>query len=466
MSPPKHRPPDKRRPRGWRTVFHLGSLQRRLLLAALAFVAVALVAAGLSIGLILHRFVRGQVDERLDDRIASLASDLKRVPEGRTTLDRDEDGPRFERPRSGWYWQVRRGDAVLRSGSLEGRDLPLPDRAVAPRDRDRDGTRPADGVGPWGEPLVLRIRTIRGSGTEPSTLIVASAPAAALRGPVIEAFGTLAACLGIIGLFLVGGTFVQVRLGLRPLDRLRVELSEVRAGRRARLPARQPAEVRPLVEEMNALLDQNEASLDHARAHVANLAHGLKTPLATLTMALAEVDRDGSLGRLVADMDRRVRHHLRRARVAALGGAVRTRVDLDDHIDGMRLTFSRLYAEKGVSLEVAVPAGLAVACDAQDIDEMLGNLIDNACQWCRGSVRVSGSTTGDGVVVTVEDDGHGLDDLELAEVARRGRRLDESVPGNGFGLSITTELAELYGGGLRLDRSERGGLRATLRLPG
>jgi signal transduction histidine kinase len=451
--------PAERRPRA----FHLGSLQRRLLAAALAFVTVALVAAGVSIGFILHRFVRGQLDGRLDERIASLASDLRRTPDGAAALDRDEDRPRFERPRSGWYWQVRRGNTVLRSGSLAGRDLQIPEHRPPPPERDEPA--PADGTGPWGEALILRIKSLGGEGAEPPIVIAASAPAAALRGPVLEAFGTLAACLGVIGLLLVAGTFLQVRLGLRPLERLRAELAEVRTGRRARMPLGQPAEVRPLVEEMNALLDQNEANLAHARGHVANLAHGLKTSLATLTMALGEVDRDGSLGHLVAEMDRRVRHHLRRARVAALGGSARKRVALDDHVDGMRLTFSRLFAEKGVALEAAVPAGLAVACDAQDVDEMLGNLIDNACQWCRGRVRVSAAASSDGVVIDVEDDGPGLDAAAIAEVARRGHRLDESLPGNGFGLSITTELAELYGGGLRLDRSGLGGLRATLRLP-
>jgi signal transduction histidine kinase len=200
---------------------------------------------------------------------------------------------------------------------------------------------------------------------------------------------------------------------------------------------------------------------------VANLAHGLKTPLATLTLALSDSrrDPDGGLSDLVSAMDRQVRHHLRRARAAALEGGTRERTGIAGHVADLRTTFLRLYAEKSLAIDVAIPADLAVACDGQDIDEMLGNLVDNACQWCRTRVRVSGVVTDEGAVVTVEDDGPGLDDAAAAQAIRRGRRLDETVPGNGFGLSITTELAELYGGTLRLDRSLLGGLRAGLVLP-
>ena len=461
--PPPHGPGHP--PPGPTGLFHLGSLRRRLLLAALALVTAALVVAGLAIGLILHRFVRGQLDSRLDSQLVAIAASLERGPGDRLRLDRNLDGPPFDRDRGGWHWQVRQGRSVLRSGSLEGRDLALPDDAPRPRDPDRP--RPADGTGPWGDALILRILDLPPEGGSPPAILVASAPARALGGPLREAGLALAAILGILGLCLMAGLVVQVRLGLRPLERLRRDLAAVRAGREPRIPGPQPAEIRPLAAEVNALLDQNAANLERARTHVANLAHGLKTPLATLSLALAEPGRDpdGALVNLVSGMDRRVRHHLRRARAAALGGPGRARTDLAGAVADLAATFARLYAAKDLAIAQDVSPRLAAACDAQDIDEMLGNLIDNACQWSRAQIRVTARASDDGVVVTVEDDGPGLDAEAAALALRRGGRLDESVPGHGFGLSITRELAELYGGALDLGRSDLGGLSAHLALP-
>ncbi|WP_082494605.1 HAMP domain-containing sensor histidine kinase [Methylobacterium sp. Leaf108] len=442
----------------------LGSLRRRLLTAALVLVVAALVVAGIAIGLILHRFVRGQLDSRLDSQIVAIATGLEAGPNGLATAP-GLDGPPFDRRRSGWYWQVRRDGTVLRSGTLEGRDLDVP--AGPRRPRDHDGPHPADGVDPWGRPVILRVLTLPpGAGAGP-TVIAAAAPAAALNGPLREALGALALTLGVLGLCLMAGVVAQVHLGLRPLERLRRDLAQVREGRRARIPAAQPAEIKPLVAEVNALLDQGEANLERARTHVANLAHGLKTPLATLSMALASEgrDTDGRLSALVSAMDGQIRHHLRRARAAALGEAARTRLELAGPVADLRTTFVRLYAEKGVAIALDLPAGLGVACDGQDLDEMLGNLVDNACRWCRTRVRIAAAARGAGIVIAVEDDGPGLDAQAAAEALRRGRRLDESLPGHGFGLSITTELADLYGGGLALGRAGLGGLRAELTLP-
>ncbi|AWN50129.1 sensor histidine kinase [Methylobacterium terrae] len=420
-------------------------------------IVAALVVAGLAIGLILARFVRGQIDSRLDAQIVSLVSGLE--PGEPLHLSRDLDAPPFDRPGSGWTWQVRRGGAVLRSASLGTRDLAVPSRPA----EDGDRPRPADGTGPRGEALILRVLAL-----PDGTVVTASAPRAALNGPLREAGLALAASLVVLGIVLAAAGLLQVRLGLQPLDRLRRDLEAVRAGRRERVPEPQPTEVRPLAAEINALLDQNAAQLAQARTHVANLAHGLKTPLATLNLALSEPGRDpdGRLSHLVGSLDRGVRHHLRRARSAALAGATRIRTDLAGPVADLAGALERLYAEKGVRVTCAVPPGLAAACDRQDLDEMLGNLIDNACTWCAGSVRVSAEGAGSDVVVAIEDDGPGLGPEALAAVAQRGRRLDETVPGHGFGLAITTELAELYGGGLALDRSGMGGLRARLRLPG
>ncbi|MCJ2090041.1 sensor histidine kinase [Methylobacterium sp. E-005] len=432
------------------------SLRTRLLTAALALVLAALVVAGLAIGVILHRFVRGQFDGRLDAQIVALRAGLEAG-----ILPENLDAPPYDRPGPGWAWMVRRGSETLRSGSLRGGDIRLTD--PGPED-DPGRPHPAWGTGPRGQPLYARVLTL--PGPEPATIVVA-APEGDLYGPLREALTSLALALGILGLCLLAGLAFQVRLGLAPLRRLRTDLVAVRAGTRERVPAEQPVEIAPVVAELNALLDQNARNLERARGHVANLAHALKTPLATLSMALEAParDPDGDLRRQVEDMDRRVRHHLRRARAAALEGAARTRTPLAPRLTDLRDALTRLYAEKGVAIELAVPDGLVVSCEGQDLDEMLGNLVDNACRWCRGRVRVSAATEDGAVRVRVEDDGPGLDAEAAAAVMARGRRLDEGVPGHGFGLPITLELAELYGGGLTLGRADLGGLQAELVLP-
>ncbi|WP_342148647.1 HAMP domain-containing sensor histidine kinase [Methylorubrum sp. SB2] len=435
------------------------SLQRRLFLGALVFVTLALLVAGLAIGLVLYRFARGQIDARLDGELFAISADLRPGKRG-PTLSAAHDGPPFDRPRSGWYWQVRLGDAVLRSPSLGEADLAVPQTP----EREEGRPVPADGTGPRGEGLILRVLRLPGPRDGPDAVLVAAAPAAALHGPLREAGKTLALALGLLGLCLIAGITLQVRLGLRPLRTLGADLAAIRAGTRERVPAEQPQEIRPLVTELNLLLDQNAANLERARSHVANLAHGLKTPLAALAMA-AERNPEPGLAPLVAAMDRQVRHHLRRARAAALGGSTRARADLFAQTSDLAVALSRLHAERGIAIANEVAPGTQVACDAQDLDEMLGNLIDNACRWAGSHVRIRAERDGGLIELWVEDDGPGLTPEQGAHVLQRGRRLDETVPGDGFGLPITLELAELYGGGLTLDRSDLGGLLARLRLP-
>lgn len=447
------------------------SLNRRLLLAAIAFIAIAMVVAAIVIGFVLHRFVQGQIDQRLDTQIVFLTS-LLRADGKRLTLAGNADGPPFERARRGWYWQVAGPTNVLRSQSLEGADLDSDEvterldrtpREGRPEPHD-DRPMPADGVGVDGEHLHYRIKQVMtpaGMAT-----IVASSPRAAVFGPLREAMITLAISLGVLGLALVAAILLQIRLGLRPLHRLRRALADVRSGVATRVPDEQPLEIQPLVHELNGLLAQNEVNLDRARRHVANLAHGLKTPLATLALALSDRDRNvETLQPLLGLMERRIRHHLGRARSAALGGPVRTRTAVAARARDLGDVLQKIHADKAIASAIEVPEALAVACEAQDLDEMLGNLMENGFKWARSQVSVRATLEDRMVLVAIEDDGAGLLPAQQAQVLLPGERLDESAPGFGFGLSITSELAELYGGSLKLGKSELGGLRASLRLP-
>ena len=447
------------------------SLSRRLLIAAGFFIAVAMVIATVLIGFVLHRFVMGQIDQRLDTQIVFLSSMLRADKDGRISLAGNADGPPFDRPRHGWYWQVSGPAKTLRSASLDGDDIDvaaLAERDKRPPPRPRDDRearpRPADGPGPDDEPLHFRIRQIVLSGA-PLTIVV-SAPRAAVWGPLREAMITLGISLAALGVALVVAMLLQIRLGLRPLERLRRAVAEVRRGDIERVPARQPQEIQPLVAELNGLLDENAANLERARRHVANLAHGLKTPLATLAIAASGSAHDPSkLQSLIGLMERRIRHHLGRARSAALSGPVRAQTLISPRLADLGEVMLKINAEKAVLFALDVAGDCAVACEQQDFDEMAGNLMENGFKWARGKVAVRAGRDDRMVELSFDDDGAGLPAAQRVQVLRPGERLDESAPGFGFGLSITSELAELYGGSLQLDASPLGGPRATLRLP-
>jgi len=462
------------------TMLREPSLSRRLLLAASAFIAVALVIAAIVIGFVLHRFVQGQIDQRLDTQVTFLASLLRTDGDGRLSLAGSADGQPFDRPGRGWYWQVNSPDNILRSRALGTATLDVSDLALPPPPPPPPSPpspplfpppRPADGPGPNDQRLHYRIQHISVAGV-PAEIVVA-APRAAVMGPLREAMTTLGLSLLVLGAALMVAILLQVRLGLRPLEGLRRAVADVRAGRRERVPENQPAEIQPLVAELNGLLAQNAETLERARRHVANLAHGLKTPLATLSVALSGASSSKSGNRELADlvdlMERRIRHHLGRARAAALGGPVRTRTSAARHLEALGAVLDKVHAERRIALTLDVPADLSIACEQQDFDEIAGNLLDNAFKWARHAVVVRARAVDRTAIVTIEDDGPGLTSEQIPQALRPGQRIDEGAPGFGFGLSITRELVELYGGSIVLEPATgaktTAGLRVTTHLP-
>jgi signal transduction histidine kinase len=264
---------------------------------------------------------------------------------------------------------------------------------------------------------------------------------------------------------------VQVRRGVSPVSQLRRRLSRVHAGLAERLDGAYPAEVQPLVDDLNALLEHRDRAIRRALAKAGDLAHGLKTPLAVLAHEAARAEADGhrqlagAIGDQVERMRRQIEYHLAHARAAASGVAAGAHCNVRDSAEPLARTLRRLHADRGVAIEVNVPPEHAVRCGREDLDEMLGNLVDNACKWGRSRVLVSSSADDQDIVITVDDDGPGLDPSKRGEVLRRGVRADEAAPGSGLGLAIVRDLAELYGGSVMLDGSPLGGLRASLRVP-
>ncbi|MFP5076490.1 sensor histidine kinase [Rhizobium sp. YIM 134829] len=456
-----------------------GSIARRLLVFSAVFVSAALLVAVLILWLVMQTVMREEIDRRLDSQIDALEAALVIAPDGVLLLAVPLDGPPFDRPRSGWAWQIEAGGSVLASRSLGPRRLDLADaQQGARRDRGPPGggrgpagpadqpgrPRPADLDGPGGA-LHLRVATRLVDG-RPVT-IAAVAPQWALSEPAVRAITWLAPCMLALGLVLLAGTAAQVRYGLRPLRTMVRDLEAVGEGRIERLPDPLVGELRPLALKTNALLAQNEERLAATRLHFANLAHALKTPVASLSLALAEGnDPDGALRGLVGRIDQRIRHHLAAAR-RAMGGGEGLRTPLEPTLRELATIMSRLHADRPLDVSIAVDGTLAVACDEKDVEEMLGNLIDNAFKWARSRVALSAVASGRMVEIGIADDGPGIPQDRREAVLLPGVREDERIQGHGFGLTIVKELADLYGGDLRLVEATPSGegLKACLTLP-
>jgi signal transduction histidine kinase len=273
------------------------------------------------------------------------------------------------------------------------------------------------------------------------------------------------------GLLFIGFGVLVVRRGLSPFRIMRERLADVRQGRSARLVGEYPSEVSPLVHDLNALLDERERRVAHAVAKAGDLAHGLKTPLAVLAQEIERADAGGqhevaeSMRQQVTRMRRQIDSHLAQARVTAAGAATQARANVADAASALIRAMERLHAGRALTIEMAVPSDQTVRAAFEDVEEMLGNLLDNACKWARSRVSISTDAANAGcLVINVDDDGPGLDASLHERVLSRGVRADEATPGSGLGLSIVRDLTDAYGGSIALTRSPLGGLRAQLTL--
>jgi signal transduction histidine kinase len=265
--------------------------------------------------------------------------------------------------------------------------------------------------------------------------------------------------------------FWQVRRGVSPIEQLRRRLADVREGRHGRVEGTYPSEVQPLVDDLNRLLEHREAAVARAIAKAGDLAHGLKTPLAVLAHEAGRMSAAGhqelaaAIEQQIDRMRRQTDYHLAQARAAASGSVPGARCDLHDAASALIRTLLRLNADRGLIIENHVDRVHQVRCQREDVDEMLGNLLDNGCKWAHSTVTVRSDARDGMVTVSVDDDGPGLAPELRTEVLRRGVRADEQAPGSGLGLAIVRDLAGLYGGAIALEQSPCGGVRAVLHLP-
>lgn len=463
------------RPWHWRVLRWPQALRWRIVLSTFCALVVALsLSAVVLMGLFRDHTLR-QFQLQLQTQLDQLTAMVEFDAQGHPVLKGPLSDPRWQLPYSGLYWQIDQGNpgSALRSRSLWDVALALPSDLLD------DGEVHVHQVpGPQGQRLLLLERGVHlaptdADGASPATPLWRLSVAQDLSEwrEAQERFNTtLWLCMGVLGGALMAAAWFQVSLGLAPLRRMQRALQDVHDGRAQRLTGEQPTELQPLVADFNAVLDQNEQVVTRARQQAGNLAHAVKTRLSVLANAAADTQVDrAALAHLVAEQTQAAREqvdwHMSRARVAG-AGLPGLRTPLRPVVDGLVRVMRKVHVDRGLLLDAhAVRDGLQFAGEAQDLQEILGNLLDNACKWARSSVHVAADVEAGGLVVTVDDDGPGLAAPQRAAVFERGIRTDERVPGAGLGLAIAREVVQLYQGQIALEDSPLGGLRVRVQLP-
>ena len=449
------------------------SLAARLFASSAAWSLVILLVAGVILSQLVKRTTEHAFDERLHVYLKSLVADVASPNETERSDPYSLGEPRFDLPLSGWYWQITRLDRdppeIKGSTSLFGGRLPA---LAAAGVRARAGElREGYTQGPDERRLRMVERAVD-LGEDGRFLIQVAADADEIAQQIANFRWALGLTFGLLLLALVATTGFQVRFGLKPLSRLSGAVGAVRRGETDHIPGEFPDDLAPLAAELNLLLDANREILERARTQVGNLAHALKTPLSVMVNEAAA--QDSLLAEKVREqtaiMRDQVSWYLERARAAARAGSIGTATQVAPVADGILRTLAKIYQDRDLSFGSDVPEELRFRGERQDLEEMIGNLVDNAGKWAghRVHLAVAPAEAREGrpfLLLTVEDDGPGLPPEARVRMLGRGARLDESKPGSGLGLSIVDDLAGLYGGRLALDEGPWGGLKASLWLP-
>nr|WP_298412123.1 HAMP domain-containing sensor histidine kinase [uncultured Halomonas sp.] len=457
------------------------------MIASLVLVLLVLPLAGVGLAYNFRDAVTGSFDQRLSSLLQVILVRLEQDPVSRR-LDESLDlgDPRFSRVFSGWYWQVTdTRDTTLVSRSLWDQRLPV---------IQAQGVTLRNAQGPRGEPLRIAERDVRLPGYPRRLHVSVAASREELNSEVARFEWLLGLSLLTLGVLLLAGLALQIQWGLAPLRRLHANLRAIESGEHKRLETRLPGELRELAQAMNEVLERDERMISRSRDAAGNLAHALKTPvsvLKTLADRLPEAPRH-QVREEVARIDTAVRHHLARASAAGsaiLSGRVGLKATLAPVVDGL----ARLAERRGIRFEYALDESLNVRMDPQDLQELVGNLLDNALRWAETRVAVKADATSDGLRLSIEDDGPGMTPQQRERALKRGARLDErhlgagngfdssptsgfdssptsgfdssSGTGSGLGLAIVEDLVTLYGGQLQLEASSLGGLCARVWLP-
>jgi signal transduction histidine kinase len=450
------------------------SLARRLFFSATAVSMVVLLIIGIVLSSLYRNAVERAFDRRISVYLRNIVAEIANNPRTPTIEPETLGEPLFFIPGSGWYWQITRlSDPKERKASRSSPDEGFPTLESLKVPQVYGGLRQAYITGPDNQRL-RAVERFLDLGEDGRFLLMIAGDSFEIEDEVSDFNDALLLTLGFILLAFMAIVWFQIRYGLRPLKNVSDGLSEIRSGQTDRLQGSFPKEVAPLAGEVNALLETNREIVDRARMHVGNLAHALKTPISVLMNESANVQEPVAekIREQLGVMRDQVQRHLDRARIAARAAVVSTTVQVAPVVEMLVRTMEKIHRDRTVAMHAKLNPEVSFRGEQQDIEEMVGNLLDNACKWAASRVDVemfvlSAPRAGlpGSFRIQVDDDGPGLAPAEREEVLHRGKRLDESKPGTGLGLSIVLELAKLYGGTLQLGASPLGGLRAELVLP-
>jgi signal transduction histidine kinase len=454
-------PADPDAPIGRGYVRTTGSLSRRMILIAAAWILLLLTGGGFALDRVLSSAITRNFDDQLEYVLTALIVSAEIGPDGEVVFNREPADQRFLEPYSGLYWQV----------STKGReDFPsrsLWDRRLSFGSQHTDlGIHSYDSVQFNAEKLRILERDVKLPGSPLRWRFQVAQTREGLDAQINALRRTLVRSFVLLGLGLIIMAALQTFYGLWPLRKVREEIARMRAGKSRQVERAMPIEVAPMVEELNGLIAHNERQAEEARRHAGNLAHALKTPLTVImNAATAQADDLGeTVVREARTMRRQVDHHLARARAVGRRGSAHSRADVWPSLESVERAVARLY--RHVRIDIAGPKTLQVHVERQDLDEMLGNLIENAAKYGGGSVFVTVGQHSGFVEFLIEDDGMGIPEEQRTRIFDRGVRLDSGKPGTGLGMAIVRDVAEIYEGTVSLEESEDlGGLLVRLRLP-
>jgi len=453
------------------------SLAFRLTASAAIISIILFVTAGVLLADLFKSAVERNFDERLRAVLDGLLSNVDVASDGQgLAMQNALADTRFALPLSGWYWQVTplgedAGGRLVSASLLDQHLAPAGDELSS---RDSEGVARFYLKDAKGTQLRGIEQRYSFPGSDRQYSIVVAGNFDELKGEIWAYTNALVLVLAFLGLGFLGSVIVQVRYGLRPMNALRAELNAIREGQSDKLVGEYPEEIEPVARELNLMIQANAEIVDRARTQVGNLAHALKTPLSVLTN---EADNDkGPLAQKIEEqaqiMRDQVSLYLDRARRAARAQTLGSATGVKLVVDAIARTLTRIHHDKNIRLDVEVPDTLRFRGEQRDLEEMMGNLLDNAFKWATRRITVQarplkepGSDGRMWLEIAVEDDGPGLPANRRAEALKRGRRIDETKPGSGLGLSIVSETASMYSGRIRLDNAALGGLRTVLTLP-
>ena len=443
----------------------MNSLAVRLFFSATVWIILTLLSAGLLLSDLNKKNNLEAFDDRLNLLVETLIGGSKVDSSEGITVVTSIGDPRFFQPYSGWYWQINKGSKTL------SRSRSMWDQVFTPDKRLIGGrTQFIDSVGKNQEQVIeqknlyIVEREISFPGiTEPVTFIL-SGDTFEYKENIKNFDNTLSAILIFLGVGLMIAVFLQVRYGLFPLNKIKDALFKIRNGDKKKLEAKYPLEVQPLATEINDLLEHNEKIVERARTHVGNLAHVLKTPLAVITN---EIDKDNKLlGNQIILMKKHIDRYLKKAHLESVGKNVKSKIAFLEFINKMVVIFQKLYPHKKIELKKGIDE-FFIYGSLEDMEELIGNLIENACKWGREKVKIKFENYGKNEVkILIEDDGPGLEKEQKNKVFTRGFRVDEQTPGSGLGLNIVKDIVEIYKGKVWLEKSSSlGGLKVNIILP-